>query len=154
MKFGRDFFGYRRADVEAAIEQLERLRDDQAREIDALRTQVSQLMQAREIDQVTIASLRRTIGELARADGVTVAPVTIMIGPVARLSDVVSLVDGLQDLEAFSVRFQVFRDGFYRLDGFVGHVGQVIEWLQLREEVDHVRQEKDVIYVAVVGPRL
>ncbi|NMP20875.1 hypothetical protein [Sulfobacillus harzensis] len=154
MEFGRDFLGYRRADVDAAIERLEKQRDDQAREIDALRTQVSQLMQAREVDQVTIASLRRTIGELTRDDGVPSSTVTLLIGPLAHLADVVDLVDELKQVDALSIRFQVFRDGFYRVDGYVSHRGLLLEWLQMREEVTQVRQEKDTIYVSLKGPSL
>lgn len=154
MKFSRNFLGYRRAEVDAAIERLERSAVECAREVDTLKAEISRLEEAVEGDKLTIASLRRMVDALTRQQGDAAVPVTIMIGPVNSVSAVVNLVEGIENLDTFTVRFQVFRDGFYRFDGYTNHTGSIIEWLQEHEDVSTVHHDKETIFVALKGAKI
>ena len=154
MKFNRDFLGYRRAEVDAEITRLSKLAADREAEAESLRAKISELQDAAEADRLTIASLRRSIGQLSMEQSSTSAPVTIVIGPARNLAAIMRLIDDVEQVSTLVIRFQIFREGFYRIDGYTGDMALIIEWLRGRKEVTGVRQEGETIYVTVEGPRL
>ncbi len=154
MKFGRDFLGYRQAEVDAEVARLNKVVADLEVEAANLRAKISELQDAAEADRLTIASLRRSVGQLSAEQSSTSTPLTIVIGPARNLSAVMHLIDEVEHLPALVIRFQVFRDGFYRIDGYAGDMELVMDWFRRNPEVQAARQDGDTVYVTIEGPKL
>ncbi len=55
-------------------------------------------------------------------------PVTIVVAPVLRLTDIEEIIDLLEDGPGLHIRFRLYRDGAYRIDGMTDDRDTLARW--------------------------
>lgn len=78
-------------------------------------------------------------------------PLTLLVGPVARLPLIEALVDDLEYAPGLSLQFRVFRAGVYQIDGQSLSPRSLVQWLEARADVAAVSVQGATVHVT---PRL
>lgn len=73
--------------------------------------------------------------------------IVVSISPVERLPDVEELVEALEFAPGLTTRFRVFRQGAYRLDGYVEDAERLLAWIRSLPGVASARVDRDVVHV-------
>ena len=150
MAYGFQLFGYRRKKVDRRVSQLEESVKQAQLHATDLANQLKALRAENEELQTSLASMRRLHVHLASQSEHPEA-VMVMVGPTDTLSPIVRLIDAIDEYPDFSIRFRFFRDGFYRVDGFVQDKKRLLEWLQSSADVHQITVEEETIHVVPKG---
>jgi regulator of replication initiation timing len=151
--YGIELFGYQRARVNKKIKNLERslkeaLANSEALEksLQDLSLEVKSLRAEKEEYRAALMSLKRQQMVVTSEHRATI-PMTVMVGPADTMSLVTGIMDALDNCTFFTVRFRLFRDGYYRADGVAADPVSLVTWLQKRPDVQLVDHDKGTIHV-------
>ncbi|MHB1684823.1 MAG: hypothetical protein ACYCYO_18685 [Bacilli bacterium] len=151
MSLSTSVFGYRRTEVDRTIASL---KDDSARmkaELERSRARIEQLQGDLEEYKVTVATLRRQRVDTPQGADAAVKPLTLMIGPTDTLGIIVTLVEDIETSPEMMIRFRVFRDGFYRIDGYTKDYTSMIAKLQNRSDIRSLTVNGETLHIMPKG---
>ena len=150
MGFGRAVLGYPRAEVEQRLAALQEEVERERRELESAAARIAEMEARAEEREVAIAALRR---QRAQVEGhfANTNPVVVMIGPVAALQPLVELIDDLEEAPGLSIQFRIFRDGFYRVDGYASDAAALRQWFEVHPRVRSAVFENGALYIAPKG---
>jgi regulator of replication initiation timing len=151
--YGVQLFGYRRVRVNRKIKSLERslqeaLADSEQlqKSVQDLSLELKSLRAEKEEYRTAVMSLKRQQMDVVSEERPTV-PMTVMVGPTDTVALIAHLMEALDNCPHLTVRFRLFRDGYYRVDGVTTDPVSLLSWLQKRPEVQVLDRDKGTIHV-------
>lgn len=149
MPFNRELFGYARDEVDQELSRLSSAQEHLQRDFTHLQGRLRAVEADRETQRLVLAELRRTAYRLSQHGDIPQEPVLIMVGPVHSFRAILDFSETVETLSFLAIRFRLFRDGYFRLDGHVTHLGSLLEWLRERPEVHSVTEDQGMLLVSI-----
>ncbi|QQE79323.1 hypothetical protein [Alicyclobacillus sp. SO9] len=150
---GLQLFGYRRTKVDRRLKSLKKTLDDAQKNQEELQKalqdlslQVKTLRAEKEEYAAALATVKRQQLDTF-AETPTSFPMTVMVGPTDTIAPITGLMDALDDCPYLNVRFRLFRDGVYRVDGIATDPVSLLSWLRKRPDVQFLDNDKGTIHV-------
>lgn len=148
--FSKQLFGYSLKDVDARVKQLQQSYEEARDEVEDLTNKLARLESQKEELAITVAAMRRQQIHVSSREGAG-EPVTVLVGPTDSISGIANLIDALEGSPHLAVRFRVFRDGFYRVDGEAHDRTKLLGWLRAQSDVRELSIDQETVHVSPRG---
>jgi len=145
--YRKRWFGYDPNEVkQEAHRHTQELNALQA-ELSSVKSHIQELQARIEEYEIKNAALRRARLAQVSSDKTFPIPVTMTIGPVTTFTALTALADRLEEFtDVFAIKFRLFRDGIYRIDGWTDDVQAIADWTMNQPEVHKVTVDVDAIH--------
>jgi hypothetical protein len=145
MELRKQLWGYRRADVHAAMDlQAARVREQEAAAA-ALADRVAELEAELEAAKVQIAALRRRVanplGDRSSTD------LVLIVGPMESVGELAPLAEAITQCPYLTPRLRLYRDGYYHLECSTEDMTRLLGWLHSHEDIASVSTVEGAVRV-------
>lgn len=149
-RFERQFFGYARSSVNESMKICEQKLADAEQQVSELKIRLANAESQKEELAITVAAMRRQHIQSVSLSGAGES-ITVVVGPTDSIGRITGLIDALEGSPHLAVRFRVFRDGFYRVDGQAHDRDKLIGWLRAQSLVRDIAVDHELVHVSPRG---
>jgi hypothetical protein len=145
--FGTRWFGYDRSEVDEMMKQVDLYATKLEGELKDAQERIRELEAETEQFEVRMAALRRERRAATTGDNSQQQSITIILGPASTFAKIAVVADDVESVDCLSIRFRVFRDGFYRIDAMTDKLQVVVAWFEEHPGTREVRVDQETIHV-------
>ncbi len=149
-RFERQFFGYAKSSVDESMKICEQKLADAEQQVSELKIRLANAESQKEELAITVAAMRRLHVQTVSLSG-SGESITIIVGPTDSIGHIAGLIDALEGSPQLEVKFRVFRDGFYRVDGQAHDRDKLIGWLRAQSLVRDIAVDHELVHVSPRG---
>ncbi len=149
-RFERQFFGYAKSSVDEKMKICEQKLADAEQQVSELTVRLAKAESQKEELAITVAAMRRQHIQSVSMSGAGES-ITVIVGPTDSIGHITGLIDALEGSPHLAVRFRVFRDGFYRVDGQAHDRNKLIGWLRAHSLVRNIAVDQELVHVSPRG---